>query len=59
LQKLAAEEQLYHHCTRSTSKPINVSPEKFKILSRDNVVANQRYILHSVIPMSHIMRQYM
>jgi hypothetical protein len=29
----------------STSKPLNVSPEKSEILSCDTVVANERYVL--------------
>jgi hypothetical protein len=41
----------------STSKPLNVSPEKSQILSCYTVVANERYILHalpiSVIPLLH------
>jgi hypothetical protein len=37
----------------STSKPLNVSPEKSEILSYDIVVANERYILHS-LPISGI-----
>jgi hypothetical protein len=32
----------------STSKPLKVSPEKSQILSCDTVVANERYITHSV-----------
>ena len=30
----------------STSKPLNLSPEKSQILSCDTVVANERYLVH-------------
>jgi len=45
--KLATGEQLCHRSLiekYSTSKPLNVSPEKSLILSCDTVVANERYV---------------
>ena len=47
--KLAAGEQLCRRCTHrklaySTSKLLNVSPEKSQILSCDTVVANERFM---------------
>ena len=43
--KLTTGEQVCHHCTHSTSKLLNVSPEKSQILSCDTVAANERYVL--------------
>jgi hypothetical protein len=34
----------------SSSKPLNVSPEKSHILSCDTVVANERYVIHLFNP---------